>query len=316
MGRWRRDYDRLDPTLFRAFMAAAEAENFTKAAKNIAMTQSGVSQHIAKLEEQLGVSLFKRVNKLVLITDAGRLLASHIERYLDETDAFYESLQKGAALLSGLVTYAMPESCMLAPHLAMMLRKRFKEHPAIDLRISIQANSDIVTGILTGKLDFGFVTKTFAIAGLKIVPFCEEEFVLISPKGLLNHGATLDEIVDAGFVSYPGMDLYFDAWQEYHFPRVRKRLADAVGVRGFIDDIRGAVTMVSEQVGCSIIPKHCAREELMNGTLIEIHPNVKQSPVKNTIFLATVDNDRPTKRAQRVIEWFLEMHPEMARFVE
>ena len=313
MGRSKRDFDRLDPTLFRAFMAAVEAENFTKAAQAIAMTQSGVSQHIAKLEEQVGVSLFKRVNKSVLLTDAGRMMVAHIERYLDDTEAFYESLQQGAATLSGRVVYAMPESCVLAPHLGMMLRKRAKEHPDIDLRIHIQANADIVHGILAGDLDFGFVTKTFDVPGLKTVAFCEEEFVLISPKGDLAEGATLEQILEAGFVSYPGMELYFDAWQEHYFPRLKKRLSDSVLVRGSIEDIRGAVTMVSEGVGSTVVPKHCAFQELAKKTVAEIHPAAKQSTVKNTICIATVHNDRPTKRAQRVRDWFFDMHPEIAR---
>ena len=45
-------YDRIDARLFPAFVAEAKTENFTEAARMAAMTQSGISQHISKLEEQ------------------------------------------------------------------------------------------------------------------------------------------------------------------------------------------------------------------------------------------------------------------------
>ena len=54
MGFSNRDFTLLDTRLFKAFMAAAETRSFTHAATRAHMTQSGVSQHIAKLEEQIG----------------------------------------------------------------------------------------------------------------------------------------------------------------------------------------------------------------------------------------------------------------------
>ncbi|OYZ11959.1 MAG: hypothetical protein B7Y39_19090 [Bdellovibrio sp. 28-41-41] len=53
-------FDRIDTRLFKAFLAAAIAENFTQAAEKAGMTQSGISQHIAKLEEQVGVGPTQR----------------------------------------------------------------------------------------------------------------------------------------------------------------------------------------------------------------------------------------------------------------
>jgi len=79
-----RKFSELSTEAFRAFWAAKETLNFTEAASIASMTQSGVSQHIARLESQLEAELFLRINKKVVLTEAGRRLTSFIEKYLEE----------------------------------------------------------------------------------------------------------------------------------------------------------------------------------------------------------------------------------------
>lgn len=306
MVRPQKDFERLDPALFRAFMAAVETRNFTRAAHNTSMTQSGVSQHIAKLEAQLGVELFTRVNKSVLLTDAGKKLAKHVEQYLEETDALCEHLKQSTNSLVGLVSYALPGSCIFSPHLGMMLERR-AEHPDIELKVFIKTNEEIVGDILNGELDFGFVTRSVSAPGLNLKSFCQEEFILVGRSGSLPKNPTLEQIVQSQFISYPGMDDYFDAWQRHHFPKTKRKYFDALPVKGYIENIHGAVTLLKSGVGLAIIPKHCVQGELDRRELIEIVPSSKKASVLNDIYIATLANQRPTKRAQQVMNWFFEM---------
>ena len=65
---------RLPPlNALRAFEAAARHLSFTKAAAELHVTQAAISHQIKTLEEHLGVPLFQRRNKAVLLTDAGQL---------------------------------------------------------------------------------------------------------------------------------------------------------------------------------------------------------------------------------------------------
>lgn len=306
-----RDFERLDPTLFRAFMAAAETLNFTKAADKALMTQSGVSQHIAKLESQLGVHLFVRSNKTVLLTDAGRELALHIEHYLDDTASLCERLRSLEKSLTGHVVYAMPGSCLLAPHLGEMLSKR-KQFPGIELRILIQSNEDIVKDLLSGHIDFGFVTTKVEVPGLKLVPFCNEEFVLVSSKTSIPDASTVANLLDEDFVTYPGVESYFEAWQHHYFPKSKKRYFDSLRVKGHIESIHGALALIAAGVGCSVVPRHCVESEVLNGRITVISPHKKSDPLFNTIYIGTLLGRRPTRRAQQVMNWFFEMHPEMS----
>ena len=89
-------------------MAAAETGSFTHGAVQAGMTQSGMSQHISKLEEQIGVPLFERVNKKVILTSAGHRLREFVETSSESLSEFVEKLTRDRVQPQGVVRYAMP----------------------------------------------------------------------------------------------------------------------------------------------------------------------------------------------------------------
>lgn len=301
------DFERLDPSLFRAFMAAAETLNFTRAAEHAAMTQSGISQHILKLESKLGVSLFTRSNKSVFLTEAGKQLVLYIEKYLDNMDSIYEQLQNSKKSLTGQVTYAMPGSCLLSPHLSILLDK-CQDFPEIQLKILIRTNEEIVHSLEEGHFDFGFITTSIESPNLNLIPFCEEEFVLVKPIKTAIDENDFDDLLTKKFVHYPGMNIYFNAWQSHFYPKIKKRCFERLNFGGSIESIHGAITLVSKGVGCTVIPRHCVEEVLKSKSISVFHPVKKEKPLKNTIYIAAQAGKAPTRRAKQVIDWFLEMH--------
>ncbi|CVI63534.1 LysR substrate-binding domain-containing protein (plasmid) [Agrobacterium leguminum] len=76
-----------DLVFLRSFDSAARHENFTLAAQELNLTQSTISRHILELEQQLGVSLFTRIRRQVLLTDIGRKFHKDIEKLLADSDA-------------------------------------------------------------------------------------------------------------------------------------------------------------------------------------------------------------------------------------
>lgn len=77
----------------RVFEAAARHENFTAAAVELGMTQAAVSYQIRLLEERLGVPLFRRERRRVVLTDAGRRAASQLTAAFDSIDAAFASVR-------------------------------------------------------------------------------------------------------------------------------------------------------------------------------------------------------------------------------
>jgi LysR family transcriptional regulator, transcriptional activator of the cysJI operon len=285
-------------------MAAAASENFTSAATTVAMTQSGVSQQVAKLEQQLGVPLFKRVNKSVLLTDAGRKMVRYIESYLDQMSLFVQDVLESDRKLEGLVSYAMPNSCLLSPHLAQIL-KRKKLEPNIKLKIEIMPNLTVYEKVLTGEVDFGFVTVMTHNPALEFIPFCDEEFVLVGPASLKDRPVTMDFIKIQNFISFPGMKDYFDVWLKKVWPRSRGIGVDHLNVVAEISQLHGVITLLEAGIGLTLLPRHCI--DPLNRQIVVLNKGIAAHEVVNKICIIRLADARSTTRSQAVIDWFLDL---------
>jgi DNA-binding transcriptional LysR family regulator len=119
--------------LLRSFDAAARHLSFTRAADEVALTQSAVSRQIQQLEEGLGVALFERRHRALALTDAGhvmnRAVTDCLERLRDATASVRASTQARRIAVTTTPGFA---SLWLIPRLA-----RFAEnHPLVDVRLS------------------------------------------------------------------------------------------------------------------------------------------------------------------------------------
>lgn len=117
----------------RVFQAAAATGSFSRAAQQLHVTQGAVSHRIRALEEQLGIPLFDRSSRRVVLTAQGQLLAravdeglARIQRGLDEVQALQAS---GQLMVSCSPSFAIR---WLVPHLPELRA----EHPDLDVRIS------------------------------------------------------------------------------------------------------------------------------------------------------------------------------------
>jgi LysR family glycine cleavage system transcriptional activator len=77
----------------RVFEAAARHENFTAAATELGMTQAAVSYQIKLLEERLGVPMFRREKRRVMLTEAGRRIAPQVGRAFDALDSAFATIR-------------------------------------------------------------------------------------------------------------------------------------------------------------------------------------------------------------------------------
>jgi len=294
----------LDNRLFRAFRYAADSGSFTLGASKAGMTQSGMSQQIAKLETQVGVSLFERVNKKVLLTPEGKRLRRFISKYTEDAEELTDELRQLNANPSGLVRYGMPASCLKTPHLSLLLQTRLEDFPKVELGIRIIPNDKIFSELLDGNLDFGFVTKKSDNPAFDYKLFCQEEYIAVSSQpGNLDR---IDKLTQAPFVDYSGMSALFGIWRAHHFPKQIKLTEYGLNYHGRINHLDGALTLVRNSVGASFVPRHCVQSELDSGTLHELRGPKKKNPVGD-IFIATRKNYTPPKRVDWVIETFWKM---------
>lgn len=118
------------------FEAAARHESYTRAAQELALTQSAVSRQILALEEQLGVQLFRRTRHGVVLTPAGRHYGRQVARWLqglerDTLDVMAHQGHGGAISLAAVATFA---TRWLIPRLPQLAAR----HPEIVVHIETQ----------------------------------------------------------------------------------------------------------------------------------------------------------------------------------
>lgn len=165
----------------RLFVAAYEARSFTAAARRENATQSGVSQHIRKLEETSGVPLFVRGASSVRPTPAGDAYYARcldILRLHEEADAVLGSFGTG---FSGEIRVGVPPTLSrraLAPSLTRFL----EDNPNIVVLVN-EAESAILTAqVMAGELDFAVVPAFERPVGLKVRRFLRTPEVLVTVR--------------------------------------------------------------------------------------------------------------------------------------
>jgi len=85
-----------------AFEAAATYRNFTRAAENLGMTQSGVSRQVIQLEKHLGIKVFERIGPRLVLTDAGRNYVAEVTRILDDLEEVSIDIVRGGSTRDSL----------------------------------------------------------------------------------------------------------------------------------------------------------------------------------------------------------------------
>lgn len=294
-----KDYRALDPKLFKAFMAAAELGKFTTAARVVHMTQSGVSQHISKLEQQIGVALFHRVGKGATLTEAGKKLAHFIQEYAQNTELFLEELRQQGAV-GGAVSIALPPACVTAPQFTRFLQT-CAHHPEFVLNVTLASNAEIARMLLKGSIDFGVVTEAPAHPDIAFEPLFEEEYLLVADHAERLVPTEAGRFAAQRFVLYPGGEDYLRLWVNHHFPGHRAQLKQALAAGARINSMEGAIRMVASGLCNGVFPSHAVARELANGALVE--HRARTPALLKSVYCARMDGHPPARGVQQAMEW-------------
>jgi LysR family transcriptional regulator, nitrogen assimilation regulatory protein len=163
----------------RLFVAAYEERSFTAAARREHATQSGVSQHMRKLEDTLRAKLFARDRGRVVPTPAGDSYYRHcIELLSTHAKATTAVRQYGSGLAGNVVVGLMPTMtrCVLAPALTRFI----DEHPNAVVRVVEGYSGPLTEQVQAAELEFAIVPAFTGAPGLKSRMFLHTPEVLVS----------------------------------------------------------------------------------------------------------------------------------------
>jgi DNA-binding transcriptional LysR family regulator len=168
----------MDLAELRIFKAVAEEGSVTQAATRLNRVQSNVSARLTQLEESLGVPLFHRSGRRLLITAEGTRLLDYADRLLQLADEAQASV-RSEQTPSGTLTIGSMETTAAA-RLPQVLAAFHKQHPQVDLVLETAPTDQLLQGVLQHRLDVALVAAPVDRPELVQQEVFEEELVLLT----------------------------------------------------------------------------------------------------------------------------------------
>ena len=239
------------------FLTLVETGHFTRTAEKLFMTQPGVSQHIRKLEQQIGKPLLNRVGKKFELTRAGQLLVEHGRRQLAQEARFFEALDQDN-LFQG--------ACKLACSGAMALRLYPKlldhqqQHTTLSINLEAAPNARIIEGLLENRFDLGITTQTTHSPQLSEVAVGAETLCVVIPSSK-DDGQALSypKLQQLGFIDHPDGAQYADLLLSKNFPDHFEGV-DKLPQHGYVNQISQILLPVAAGLGFTVIQESVVRQ--------------------------------------------------------
>lgn len=164
-----------------AFVQVAEGGSFSKAARELYLTQPTISAHISSLEKELNVRLFVRNTKEVSLSDNGKDLYKYAKQMVDLQGKIEEHF--GMRKDSGKHCITIAASTIPAQYLLPKVLMRFNEkYPEEQFKIKETDSAQVVTQIVDCMADVGFTGTVLEKKHCKYIPFYKDELVIIAPN--------------------------------------------------------------------------------------------------------------------------------------
>ncbi len=266
----------------RYLVALAEALHFGKAAEACHVSQPTLSTQIKKLEDELGVALVERAPRHVMLTPAGRDIATRARRVLAEVDQMRETARRTSDPEAGTVRLGLFPTLgpYLLPHVVPRIRARF---PRLELLLVEEKTEAVLHMLRDGKLDAAVLAMPLHEDWLETEFLFEEPFLLAVPDGHPLAGQRNLTLADLG-------DQHLLLLEEGHCLRDQAlevcHLAGAGEKEGFrATSLETLRQMVAAGVGVTLLP------------MLAVKPPV--SPSENIRLLA-FKSPAPTRRLAMV----------------
>lgn len=246
----------------KAFVQVAREGRLTVAAKQLGVSQPGLSRQLQALETELGVRLLVRAPGGVVLTDAGERFLPHARRALDAVTVGTAEL--GTLTTTPRGTVSMGTLHSVGTYLLPELVRAFKgRYPEVLPRLSEGTHDVLEARVTSGELDLCIVSLPLKRLDLVAQKLWEEALVLAVPRGhrlaKLKRPVELTEAVEEPLVVIPGMAGTYALEAACEARGVKPRVAVEM------DNAEGMRRMVERGLGVALLPELMARDHAARG---------------------------------------------------
>jgi LysR family glycine cleavage system transcriptional activator len=256
---------RISIRAIQAFEAAARLGSFALAADELAVTPSAISHQVRLLEEQLGILLFHRVHRTVILTEIGREYAAEVMAAFAKLDAATHV----AATASGATTLTIHSTPSIASQWLMKRLPLYGEsHPEIDLRLQSSVNQvDLGKGVVDIDIRYNPGPPP---AGAVIVPFPDDVIVPMCSPRLAIGSRPIRAVEDLAAHTLIHGEINILGWRDWSRRNRRARLDLDRGPR--FDRSFMAIRAAADGLGICLDSMLLAEQELRSGQLVVVLP--------------------------------------------
>lgn len=275
-----------DLNRLKVFYHIFNEQSVTAAAKLLHITQSGVSQHLKKLEEELHSSLFTRVNRRLVPTAAGKKLYHIVQPFMTQLEKGVRHINETMEKPSGRLRIGAPSEFgkTYLPKIFSSFHRRYGE---VSLQLELADPNVLFSMVSAGALDFAyidilpiFLETPGGQSAYTIEPLVNEEFVLACSKAYYQENvvkAGYEELIRLNYIAYKTDIALFRSWFRLHFDDAPSSLNLV-----FTADSAGAIiSALEEDMGLGIIVSHLISDKIGEGSIVPIRTTPKK--LHNTI---------------------------------
>jgi len=252
---------------FKVFADLVETKSFSKAAKLNGITQSAVSQQARAMERHFKTLLVDRSQKQFQLTREGQQVYEAAKEILFHYEKLLSELQELKKVVSGTIRISTIYSIGLH-ELPPYIKKFLQVYPSVNVRVEYRRSNLVYEDILHNAVDFGLVAFPHKVRQVEIIPFREDQMVLIChPQHPLAGRAAVEvkDLVDYKFIGFdpdiPTRKAIDAIFKDYRF--------EVEPVMEF-DNIETVKRAVEIDAGVAIVPSATVEQEVKQGTLAQV----------------------------------------------
>ena len=251
---------------YRIFYTVANTGNISKAAKELYISQPAISKSI---QESVGCKLFSRSSRGVVLTDEGKLLYEHVSEAFETLTMGEEKLKRSIELGVGHLKIGV--SSTLCKYLLLPYLKEFiRQNPHISISISCQSTNDTLKLLEDNKIDIGLIGKPENLKNIHFDFLEEIEDIFVAAKDYLRNlkarGIQKDHILQSSTLMLLDKNNMTRQYIDDYLQENQIIIKDSID----ISDMDLLIDFARIGVGVACVIKNFVREDLENGTLMEI----------------------------------------------
>ncbi|HOA82832.1 MAG TPA: selenium metabolism-associated LysR family transcriptional regulator [Thermodesulfovibrio thiophilus] len=264
------------------FISVFKNKSFSKAAKELFLTQPTISEHIKTIEEELNSKLFDRIGKSIIPTTEAELLYDHAVRIIEKVEKLKDDLQKIKSTPSGNLHIAA--SSIPGTYILPKLISSFKNiYPDISIQISISDSKTVSDSLLSGQIFLGIVGTKLHQSKIEYTPFMNDELVIASPDFINESLIEPEEILRYSFIMREegsGTRKEMERW--FNDIGIDIEKLKVVCILSSTDAVKQAI---KNGVGISILSIHAIKDEIECQKLKAI--KIKNYQMNRTFYIAS-----------------------------